>query len=70
MQMVRIEPIKRSTLDVKEVAEYLGISVDMIYILCREKRISHFRIGSRILFKKESIDKWIESQMIEGIEHE
>lgn len=68
--MVRIEPIKRSTLTVKEVAEYLGISSDMVYILCREKRIAHFRIGTRILFKKEAIDRWIEQQMIEGFEHE
>ncbi len=70
MEMVRVVPIKRSTLDVKEVAEYLGISTDMVYILCREKRIAHFRIGSRILFKKEAIDNWIEKQMIEGIEHD
>jgi len=63
---INIEPIRRSTLDVKEVAEYLGISVDMVYILCRESRIAHFRIGRRILFKKDAIDKWIEAQMIEG----
>lgn len=68
--MINIEPIKRSTLDVREVAEYLGVSVDMIYILCREKRIAHFRIGRRILFKKDAIDKWIEDQMIEGTENE
>jgi len=66
----KIEPIRRTTLTVKEVAEYLGISSDMVYILCREKRIAHFRIGARILFKREAIDKWIDSQMVEGIENE
>lgn len=68
--MIHLEKIKRSTLTVKEVAEYLGISVDMVYILCREKRIAHFRIGSRILFKKAAIDRWIEAQMIEGLSDE
>ena len=66
----KIEPIKRTTLTVDEVAEYLGISKEMIYILCREKRIAHFRIGRRILFKREAIDRWIDSQMVEGIENE
>ena len=54
MLKTQMEPIKRSTLTVHEVAEYLGVSSDMIYILCREKRIVHFRIGRRILFKKRS----------------
>lgn len=38
--------IKRSTLTVGEVAEYLGLSKDMIYKMTREKAIPHIRIGS------------------------
>jgi len=67
---LKIEPIKRSTLTVVEVAEYLGISVEMVYLLVREKRITHFRIGRRILFKREAIDQWIENQMIDGVGNE
>lgn len=70
MGMVRLEPIKRSTLTVEEIAEYIGVSIDMIYKMTREKAIPHFRVGRRILFKKDSVDKWIEFQMIEGIENE
>lgn len=70
METIKLQPIKRSTLTAKEVAEYLGISLDMVYLLVREKRIVHFRIGSRILFKKEAIDNWIESQMIDSVENE
>lgn len=70
MKVLKLEPIKRSTLTVLEVAEYLGVSKDTIYIMAREKRIPHFRIGSRVLFKRNAIDEWIESQMIEGIENE
>lgn len=67
---LQIEPIKRSTLTVDEVAEYLGISSEMVRLLVREKRIVHFRIGRRILFKREAIDKWIEEKMIDGGEDE
>lgn len=53
-----IEPIKRTTVTVEEVAQYIGISKDMVYVLVREKRIPHIRVGRRILFKRESIDDW------------
>lgn len=65
---VRLEPIKRSTLTVSETATYLGVSNDTIYKLCRDGAIVHFRIGSRILFKKGKIDEWVDSQMITGTE--
>lgn len=63
MEAVKLKPIERSTLTVYEVAEYLGVSIDTIYALVREKKIVHFRIGRRILFKKEAIEKWIQQQM-------
>lgn len=56
---INIEPIRRTTLTVEEIAIYLGLSKDMIYKLVRGKRIPHVRVGSRILFKRESIDKWL-----------
>lgn len=60
MTKLQIEPIKRSTLEAREVAVYLGVSIDTVYKLTREKAIPHIRIGShRILFKKDSIDRWL-----------
>ena len=70
MELVKLEPIKRSTLTASEVAEYLGVSIDSVYKLCREKKIVHFRIGSRLLFKKAAIDNWIEQKMIAGLDDE
>lgn len=60
---ITLQPIERSTLDVSEMAQYIGVSVDMIYKMTREKAIPHFRIGSRILFKRHTIDQWIEDQI-------
>lgn len=65
---IQVEPIIRSTLTVSEAATYLGVSNDTIYKLCREQRIVHFRIGSRILFKKGKLDEWVEDLMITGTE--
>jgi len=52
-------PIERTTLTVKEIAIYLDLSTDFIYKLCREKKIPHIKIGTRTMFKRNSIDKWL-----------
>lgn len=67
---VSLEPIKRSTLTVAEAAEYIGISKDTAYMLCRERRLPHVRVGSRILLKKNKIDEWMEKQMQETMQDE
>lgn len=54
--------MNKETINVKEAAEYIGVSKDLIYILVREKRIPHIRIGQRILFRKQTIDQWFSLQ--------
>jgi len=60
---INVPTIERTTLTVPEVAEYLGVSTDLIYRMAREKTIPKFNIGSRVLFKRQAIDKWIEDQI-------
>jgi len=54
--------MQRTKLTVKEFSEYMGISIDLAYKLCREEVVPHVRIGGRILLDKVSIDKWFEKQ--------
>lgn len=54
-----LAPIERTTLEVKELATYLNISRDFVYKLAREKKIPTIRIGARIMFRKETIDRWL-----------
>jgi len=51
--------LERTTLNTIEVAEYLGLSRDFVYALVARNEIKHIRIGSRIIFKKTSIDEWL-----------
>lgn len=44
---------------VKDLALYLRVSESTIRKLIKEKKIPHYRIFSKILFKKELIDKWL-----------
>lgn len=65
MEMIKpqFEKIKRSTMTAAESAEYVGVSLDMMYQLCRESKIPHFRIGSRILLRRDKLDEWIDTQI-------
>lgn len=67
-QKPEYSPIERTTLTANEVAEYLGVSRDLVYKLVRENKIVHVKIGSRILFRKASIDQWLEE--LESYGHE
>jgi excisionase family DNA binding protein len=60
--MIEQSKIERSTLTVIEAALYLGISKNLMYQLVRENRIPAIRIGRRILFKRDSIDRWLSNQ--------
>jgi excisionase family DNA binding protein len=52
----------RSTLRAKEAAAYLGISYWLILELAKKKEIPHIRAGSRVLFRRESLDEWMQNQ--------
>jgi excisionase family DNA binding protein len=49
-------------MDVKQAALYIGASEFKLRDMVRLKKIPHYRIGSRILFRKVAIDEWIAAQ--------
>jgi len=53
-------------LNVKQLAEYMGIGLNSTYRLTHQKDFPTLRVGKRILVSKEELDKWIEcnSKMI------
>jgi len=55
--------MEKRTLSVEDVAAYLGLHKDTVYILVKEKRIPHMKIGSRIFFLEEALEKWLMEQM-------
>lgn len=56
------------TMDVNEAAPYIGISPEMLYKLCANKRIPHIPLSStgrgrpKLLFSSASIDLWKKEQ--------
>ncbi|MDL4842505.1 helix-turn-helix domain-containing protein [Aquibacillus rhizosphaerae] len=54
--------MERKTMTVKEVAEYLGVHTDSIYLMVRDNEVPHFKIRAKILFSRDTIDRWIHEQ--------
>lgn len=53
-------------LDIEEVIKRLGVSDSTIRRLVREEKLRAYRIGRRLKFKQEDIDRFVESQVIGG----
>lgn len=55
-------------MNVKEVAEYLSCSESKIRNMVRDKEIPVFKIGSKLNFNKNTIDRWVNGQEIRSIQ--
>lgn len=56
--------MERKTLTAQEVADYIGVHLETIYTMVRQKEIPHIRVRRRILFNRETIDTWMHDQEI------
>lgn len=52
--------MQKNICNIKELSIYLQTSIPQIRKLIREKKIPHFRVGNRIKFDLNEINKWIE----------
>jgi excisionase family DNA binding protein len=54
-------------LDVKEVAELLGLAPGSIYQLISQSRITVVRLSARcVRFRRSDIDRWIAERVVEA----
>lgn len=54
--------MERVTIDVKEAANYIGVSVDTIYSMVRGKEIPFIRVRRRIFFRITALNDWMSDQ--------
>ena len=48
------------TMKTKEAAEYLGITEYRLRTLTKQAAIRHFEAGNRFLYKRKTLDLWLE----------
>ena len=52
----------REVMDIRDAAEYLGISPDTLYKYASEGFIPAFKLGNRWRFKRSLMENWMEQQ--------
>lgn len=61
--------IKRTTLTMKEAAEYLGISYWLVNQLVRKKQIPCCKVGGKFLFRVRVLDEYLSSKEQESVNY-
>ncbi|MGI4854950.1 MAG: helix-turn-helix domain-containing protein [Janthinobacterium lividum] len=52
----------REVMDIRQAADYLGISSDTLYRYASEGFVPAFKLGNRWRFKKSLLDSWMDQQ--------
>ena len=65
-----IKKIEQKTIDsdyfnIKELSEFLNLSISHIYTLTSTKKIPHIKLlGKKLLFDKQEIKNWLKSKSV------
>ena len=57
--MNELPKVERTTLTMKETAEYLGVSYWLVNQLVRRKQIPCARVGGRVLFRVQALNEYL-----------
>jgi excisionase family DNA binding protein len=57
-----VQTMMREVMDIRQAAEYLGISGDTLYRYASEGFIPAFKLGNRWRFKKSLLDAWMDEK--------
>lgn len=60
--MNELPKVERTTLTMKETAEYLRISYWLVNQLVRKKQIPCARVGGRVLFRVQALDEYLKEK--------
>ena len=66
---MELQKVKRTTLTMKQAAEYLGISYWLINQLVRKKQIPCSKVGGKFLFRVQVLDEYLSNKEQESVNY-
>ena len=66
---MELQKLQRTTLTMKEAAEYLGVSYWLINQLVRRKEIPCSKVGGKFLFRVQVLDEYLSSKEQESVNY-
>ena len=64
---MELPKIQRTTLTMKEAAEYLGISYWLVNQLVRRKQIPCSKVGGKYLFRVQVLDEYLKNMELQSM---
>ena len=64
----RASPMTRRLLNIKEVADYTGLSPYTLYTMVSQRRIPFVKLGRLTKFDRYELDRWISRQSVKPIQ--
>ena len=68
--MENLAKVERTTLTMKETAEYLGISYWLVNQLVRRREIPCARVGGRVLFRVQALDEYLKEKEEKSLKYQ
>lgn len=59
--------VERTTLTMREAADYLGISYWLINQLVKKRQIPFSKVGGRFLFRRRVLDEYLDEKELNSI---
>ena len=59
--------MEKQILNVREAAEFLGLKVPTLYKYTHGRNIPFIKLGSRVLFKSDELNRWIDEHKVKPI---
>ena len=66
---MELQKVQRSTLTMKEAAEYLGISYWLLNQLVRRKQIPCSKVGGKYLFRVQVLDEYLNKKEQDSVNY-
>jgi excisionase family DNA binding protein len=58
----QVQAVPREVMDIRQAADYLGISADTLYRYASEGFVPAFKLGNRWRFRKSLLDAWMDEK--------
>ena len=68
--MENLAKVERTTLTMRETAEYLGISYWLVNQLVRRREIPCARVGGRVLFRVQALDGYLKEKEEKSLKYQ
>ena len=66
---MELQKVQRTTLTMKEAAEYLGISYWLVNQLVRRKEIPCSKVGGKFLFRVQVLDEYLRNKEQQSVNY-